>query len=308
MYRSTASANSQPSARGWSGEIPGFHSGTTRNAVVTLPLLSRRTANPQGLLGGLFSPTECCVNPREATRAIPAWLTEKYGVTFRFETHIAAVASVDGSLADSHKVRVTTGQGDSSDYELAVVCCGAELQTLFPHILATSGLKRCKLQMMSVRSYETDWTLGPHLASGLTLRHYRNFEICPGIEALKKQVSEETPELDHFGIHVMASQNNHGEIILGDSHEYGGSIEPFDKALIDNLMLRELRKILHLPDWTMAEHWHGVYAKHPTLPVFEANPEPGIFLCTGTGGAGMTMSFGLAEHMWDRWTAATSNA
>ena len=127
-------------------------------------------ANPDGLLGGLFSPTECCVNPPQAIRSIPAWL-----------------------------------------------------------------------------------------------------------------------KLDRFGIHVIASQNNQGEIILGDSHEYGVDSEPFDKALINDLMLRELRKVLRFPDWTISQHWHGVYAKHSTLPAFEANAAPGIHICTGTGGAGMTM-------------------
>jgi glycine/D-amino acid oxidase-like deaminating enzyme len=50
-----------------------------------------------------------------------------------------------------------------------------------------------------------------------------------------------------------------------------------------------------------------VYAKHPALPVFEANPAPGIHICTGTGGAGMTMSFGLAEQMWSRWAGSSTN-
>jgi glycine/D-amino acid oxidase-like deaminating enzyme len=127
--------------------------------------------------------------------------------------------------------------------------------------------------------------------------------VCSALAALKTRVAEETPELDRFGIHVMASQNNHGDIILGDSHEYGDDIEPFDTHLIDQLMLRELGKIIRLPDWTLLEHWHGVYAKHPHKVVFEANPQPGVYLCTGTGGAGMTMSFGLAERMWKSWTA-----
>ena len=272
--------------------------------LLTPEEVQRRTpaANFHGLLGGLYSPTECCVNPREATRSIPAWLAAKYGVTFHFETHIASVESIGDDMCGRTNVRVTTSLGDCEHFERAIICCGADMQSLFPNVLASSDMKRCKLQMMSVRGHGTGWTLGPHLASGLTLRHYRNFEICPGIEDLRKRISDETPELDHFGIHVMASQNNHGDIILGDSHEYGADIEPFDKASVDELMLRELRKILHLPDWTVAEHWHGFYAKHPTLPVFEATPEPGIHLCTGTGGAGMTMSFGLAERMWDRWT------
>ena len=73
------------------------------------------------------------------------------------------------------------------------------------------------------------------------------------------------------------------------------------RLLIDELMLRELQKVFRLPDWTITEHWHGVYAKHPDLPVFEATPAARVHICTGTGGAGMTMSFGLAERMWNRW-------
>jgi FAD dependent oxidoreductase TIGR03364 len=217
------------------------------------------------------------------------------------ETHVSSIEPADNDAAD-RSVRVTSIAEDVAQFERVVVCCGAEMQSLFPHILAASGLKRCKLQMLSLQCPGSDWNLGTHLASGLTLRHYRIFEVCPSLAALKTRVAEETPELDQFGIHVMASQNNQGEIILGDSHEYGADIEPFDKALIDDLMLRELRKVFRFPGWTISQHWHGVYAKHPTLPVFEANPAPGIHICTGTGGAGMTMSFGLAEQMWNRWT------
>ncbi len=255
-------------------------------------------ANPDGLLGGLFSPTELCVNPREAIRSLPTWLSSRYGIQFQFNTHICDVCNISNT---NSLIRVQTAHGHVQEFERVIVCCGAELQVLFPELLRQADLRLCKLQMLSVRGYETGWQLGPHLASGLTLRHYRNFEICPGLTALKHRIAEETPELDLFGIHVMASQNDSGEIILGDSHEYDADIEPFDKALIDRLMLRELRKILRLPDWTIAERWHGVYAKHATLPVFEASPLPGVYVFTGTGGAGMTMSFGLAERAWKRW-------
>src|SRR5262249_19557457 len=157
-----------------------------------------------------------------------------------------------------------------------------------------AGLRLCKLQMMCTRPQLDAWHIGPHLAGGLTLRHYRNFEVCPSLPALKKRIAAETPELDRFGIHVMASQNDAGEVILGDSHEYDGDVKPFDKSVIEDLILRELRHIIQLHDWSIAERWHGLYAKHPTKAIVELEPHPGIHLCTAAGGAGMTMAFGLA--------------
>ncbi|MFM7057084.1 MAG: TIGR03364 family FAD-dependent oxidoreductase [Planctomycetota bacterium] len=258
-------------------------------------------ANPSGLLGGLHSPSELCVNPREATRSLPAWLSERFGVQFYFQTPVTAVEAIPGSAAGtSDSLLLMTSDGSRRSFNRVILCCGAEFHSLFPAVLARSGLSPCKLQMLSVRSSDPAWQLGPHLASGLTLRHYRLFEVCPSLATVRARVATETPELDRFGIHVMVSQNNHGELILGDSHEYGDEIEPFDKAEIDELILRELHKVFHLPSWTIAERWHGIYAKHPRLPVFQCSPLPGLQIFTGTGGAGMTMSFGLAEQFWNR--------
>jgi D-hydroxyproline dehydrogenase subunit beta len=251
----------------------------------------RRTgaANPDDLLGGLFSTTELAINPRTAVRDLPGWLARRLDVRFEFGTTITHV----------EPGRVRSSDGRTWAFDRTIVCGGADFETLFPELFRTAGLSRCKLQMFKTVSQPQGFSLGPHLASGLTLRHYANFAVAASLESLKKRIAAETPELDHYGIHVMASQNDAGEVILGDSHEYGSDIDPFGKAGIDNLILRELSRVIRLPSWEIAERWHGIYAKNGTRPLFEAEPLPRVHVQTGTGGAGMTMSFGLAERFWE---------
>ena len=247
-------------------------------------------ANPDGLRGGLFSPSEVCVNPRKVVRDLPGWLAARFDVRFEFGTPIAEVRTGLARRSD----------GREQGFDRIVVCGGADFETLFPEQFAGSGLKRCKLQMLMARR-PASGRLGPHLASGLTLRHYANFNVCPSLARVRDRIASESPELDAFGIHVMASQNDEGDLILGDSHEYDAEIDVFDKAEIDDLILRELRKVLALPSWKIAERWHGIYAKHPSAPSFEAEPMPDVRICSGTGGSGMTMSFGLADRAWELW-------
>jgi hypothetical protein len=104
----------------------------------------------------------------------------------------------------------------------------------------------------------------------MTLAHYRAFQDCPSLPILKKRFADEMPDYVRYGIHVMVSQNGLGELTLGDSHEYGAEI---------------------------ASRWNGVYVKHPTEPYFVARPVAGVTIVTGVGGAGMTLSFGLAEKI-----------
>jgi FAD dependent oxidoreductase TIGR03364 len=245
---------------------------------------------PTELRSALYSPTELVVNPPEAIARIPQFLTETYDVAFHFGR---AVIGVD-------MPRLRTATGETWEADRVFVCSGAEFETLFPDTFASAGLRRCKLQMMKTRPQPQNWRLGPHLAGGLTLCHYKNFEVCRSLPMLKARVRETMPEFHRYGIHVMAAQNDRGEVVIGDSHEYDAEISPFDKPEIDGLILNYLQgRMAQLPDWTIAARWHGVYAKHPTEPVVFAEPQSGCVVVAATGGAGMTLAFGIARDWWE---------
>lgn len=240
----------------------------------------------EGLRCAIWSPDEVCVDPREVVAGLPRWLSREHGVRFRFD---AAVTRVDGMSLLCGDERFSADR--------IWICSGDETRILYPDLLQRSGIVPCKLQMMRSASRSDDFRIGPMLAAGLTLRHYASFRDCPSLPALKDRVARETPWFDEMGIHVLVSQNGHGELTIGDSHEYGGEIEPFDKAQIDEWTLDYLATFLEVPGLRIASRWHGVYAKHPDLPFVILEPTPEVAVITGVGGAGMTLSFGLAQKV-----------
>ena len=238
-----------------------------------------------GLQLALWSPREVCVDPREVVAGLREWLSSRFGVVFQFNHTITAV-EMPAVIAGNATCLV----------ERLWMCAGDELRLLFADRFREYGLVRCKLQMMRSQAYGTEWRLGPMLAAGLTLRHYASFANCPSLPALCRRVADESPWFDRLGIHVLVAQNGCGELTIGDSHEYGEQIEPFDKAEIDEWILSYLNTFLEAPNLRIASRWHGTYAKHPTLPYCVIDLAPRVTAITGVGGAGMTLSFGLAEQ------------
>jgi len=245
------------------------------------------------LQGGLWSSAELAVDPRQVIAELPAWLTRTYGVEFAFETSVLA-----------HSLPQVQTTGGEFNVRRLVICTGSDFRDLAPAEFAGSGLVPCKLQMMRSQPFGDRFRIGTHLAAGLTLRHYASFAGCPTLPELARRLDAECPDYHRFGIHVLVSQNATGELTLGDSHEYGPAIEPFDKPRIDDLILTYLKTFLTVPDLQIAARWHGIYVKHPTDAYVVARLSPDCLAVTGVGGAGMTLSFGLAEKMITDWLGA----
>lgn len=240
----------------------------------------------QGLLGALASPTEIIVDARDAIAKIPAYLTRTYGVEFRFGTVVTEVVP-GGVKAGGERVI-----GDR-----ILICSGADFETLYPHVYQTSSITKVKLQMMRTPPQPQGWKLGAALCAGLTLTHYAAFANCPSLPQLKERIVQETPQFPEWGIHVMMCQNSRGELVIGDTHEYGWNPNPFDRTELNQWVLDYLKGFVNPPSLAIAETWHGVYAKLPGKTELIVQPEENVTIINALSGAGMTLSFGLAEEV-----------
>jgi len=249
-------------------------------------VLSRsRAVKADGLIGGLWSNTELTIDPRVTVAALPEFLHERFGIQVKFG---CAVRAIELPAVETGNERWTVDQ--------VIVCGGDDFETLYPETFASSGLTRVKLQMLRTEPQPSGWHLGPALAAGLTLRFYAAFGVCTTLPALQDRIAHETPEYERWGIHGLVSQTAQGELTLGDSHEYGATVDIFNREEVDELILGYIRGFLNAPLMKIAQRWHGVYAKHPEKSYLVIAPAPGVRIVTSPGGAGMTLSFGIAEE------------
>jgi FAD dependent oxidoreductase TIGR03364 len=250
-------------------------------------LKKSKIVNPENLLGALFSADEMIVEARTAIHQIAIYLQEKYKVTFHFNKAISKISYP----------KVYSGS-ESFEADEIYVCSGADFETLYPEVFAGQPLTKCKLQMMRMEGFAPNPDDSPSLCGGLSMIHYASFQEAKSLIKLKSRYDKEFADYIKWGIHVMLSQNQQGEFTIGDSHEYGFDLDPFDKKQINDLILKYFKSFGLLDNDQPIQTWNGIYPKllnGKTELVLE--PEKGVTIINGLGGAGMTLSFGLAEEV-----------
>ena len=244
--------------------------------------------NTDNLMGGLYSADEMLVDPREALAAFPGYLEEKYEVEFFWNKCVSYITDQT----------VYIGNEEEFEADIIFVCSGADFETLYPEEFAKLPLTKCKLQMMRTAPMPERFRIKTAICGGLSLLHYNSFKAAPSLPLLQKKMANEMKDHLDLGIHVMAAQNGKGEITIGDSHEYGLYLDPFDRAAVNKMILDYLKTFLKINGNAIAETWNGTYPKltNGDTEIF-FSPAPGVYILNGVGGAGMTLSFGLAEEV-----------
>ena len=243
--------------------------------------------NTTTALGALHSPHELIVESRQAIQQLPAALHQQHHIEFVWGT---AVTRIQGNTVYSG-----TQQWQA---DVIFVCSGADFETLYPNVFATVPITKCKLQMMRLQAQPGFARMGAALCGGLSLIHYKSFEAAASLPALRKHYEATMPLYLQWGIHVMACQNEAGEITAGDTHEYGPHQDPFDKAHLNEMVLRYLETFARFQNNALLQTWNGTYAKmQDGSTEYIHKPANNIWIVNGLGGAGMTLSFGLAEEV-----------
>ncbi len=237
-----------------------------------------------GLLGALWSPHELRVESRQAIPRLAAWLGEKHEVTFYWG---AAALSVE-----TGRVLTTRGLIEAA---AVVVCPGDDLFTLFPEPIAAAGVTRCKLQML--RLADPGFRISGAVMSDLGLARYAGYAALPQAVPLVERLRDEQPEHLAHGIHLIVVQSRDGSLVVGDSHHYADTPDPFSHQAVDDLILDEFVQVFGQPAPPVVERWTGTYASAQDRLVLVTTPMNGVRLVMVTTGAGASTGFALGEEV-----------
>lgn len=232
--------------------------------------------------GALYSPHELRVEARFAIQKLSRYLAAR-GVVFHMGQAVQQVHSgrVQLSAAELQAERV-------------LVCPGADIRSLFPQHFASRHTQLCQLQMLRVRP-TTGFRLGSAVMSDLSLVRYAGFADLPGAHRLQDRLRQEQAEALRHGIHLIVVQSDDGSLVVGDTHQYGAAMPPFVPAEAEDLVLREMQRVLCLGHYAVEQRWSGIYPSGTEDAFFET-VLPGVQLLSVTSGTGMSTAFALAEE------------
>lgn len=232
-------------------------------------------------VGGAHLPLDMRVNPREVVPTLSAWLARQ-GVTFSWNTRVTAVG--DGIVA--------TTRGDFAATDV-VVCPGFELMGLFPQLAERHNVRVCTLAMALL---ERPAHIRQDLAmlTGTSLARYDGFTAMPSTPALRDELAQREPALVDCVANLMATGIPEG-LLVGDSHAYSLSPEPFIDEDVADLLIDRSTTLLGVERPVVRQRWLGRYADSPDTDLVLERPDARTTVAVVTSGIGMTLSFGVGH-------------
>ena len=121
----------------------------------------------------------------------------------------------------------------------------------------------------------------------------------PSAVAVRAELQRHEPDLLELGANLMFTRRPDGTLLVGDSHHYGVSADPFIDEQVSEHLLDGVARVLGVPRLRVRQRWQGVYASSGRTDILRAVHEPTVSSVTVTTGLGMTLAFGLAAQTLD---------
>jgi hypothetical protein len=132
--------------------------------------------------------------------------------------------------------------------------------------------------------------------SDLSLVRYLGYADLPQAQPLLRRLEAEQPEHLEHGVHLIVVQSADGSLVVGDSHHYAPTPDPFAHDGVDQLILDEFAAVFGQAPPPVIERWTGTYASARGHSLVEA-PMRHVRLVTVTSGSGASTAFALAEDV-----------
>lgn len=240
---------------------------------------------PPGIVTAAHLPADLRVDPTTASAMFAAHL-ERLGVEFRWRTSVLDL--------QPGVVRTTRGTIRTARTVLAV---GHDVDRFFPDVADEHRLVRCRLRMMEVDA--PSGAVLPAVLTGSSMLRYDGLAQQPSAADVRAELAAESPALLEQGVNLMLTQRPNGRLVIGDTHHYGVTEDPFEDEASDALVLGEMERLLGSP-LTVRRRWRGVYASSAKAPFLVTEPIPDVTVASVTTGIGMTTALGLARRVLDR--------
>jgi glycine/D-amino acid oxidase-like deaminating enzyme len=98
-------------------------------------------------------------------------------------------------------------------------------------------------------------------------------------------------------VHLIVVQSADGSLVVGGSHHYGETVDPFAPEEVDEVILREMDEVLDLPGRRVVERWVGTYASASDRLMLVDRPSKAERIVMITSGTGASTSFAIAEEV-----------
>jgi hypothetical protein len=148
-----------------------------------------------------------------------------------------------------------------------------------------------------LRLADPGFRLSAGVMSDLGLARYAGYAALPEAGPLRTRLAAEQPgQLEH-GVHLIVVQSADGSLVVGDSHHYAPTPDPFADEAVDQLILDEFEVVFGRTAPPVVERWTGTYASAADRTVVVDTPASGVRLVMVTTGAGASTGFALGEEV-----------